>query len=151
MFGSGSFAQFAFCEQAAIIAPPAPNLISNDGFKRGERRKYQELNAKLERAQNLRIKARLKSREDLHRTLTAQIAPELLPPEETFKKPQAPTRSVLSVKSPQLIEADINDYIEQINQINRARWFRIAREYEARLEAARLAEIDDEETLLLLI
>jgi hypothetical protein len=149
MFGNSAFAQFAFCGREFPKVIPAPN--TTDGFKRGERKKLAELTRKLERAQELRFKSAIKEKEQLSRDITAHIAPELLPPATTVIKPATPARPTLTLKTPDLFDADIKEYIEEINRINRARWFRVSREYQERMEAARLAEIEDEETLLLLL
>ena len=147
MFGSGSFAELAFCEQGGEGIGPGSQPSTNDGYRRGERKKHAELAAKLQKARELRDKAAQAEKYALEIMLTEQIAPHLLPPKET----PLPLRKTLTLKAPQSFDADIASYVDEINRINRARWFRIAREYEARLEAARLAELDDEECILLLL
>lgn len=155
MFGFGAFAEFSFCEIGGAIAPPPPtSALKNDGFKRGERKKYETAIQKLEKSQQLRIKAKRKSEQDLRRSLIGQIAPELLPKEEAAEEvvEEAPKeRKTLTIKSYEKFEEDAREYIKELNRINMLRWQRLARQKAAEIEMARLAEIDDEETLLLLI
>jgi len=157
MFGFKAFSTLPFSSLQITITPtpPTPARGGDDAWTPEERKRYKALQKKLRIAEQKRIEALKVDAEKRKQTIS-----DLVDPKQVAKKQQnkVESKQEVSVDKPSKL-ANIDRYIANLVQQQQdlqaavaIREAKIRLEQElAILEAKRLAELDDEEALLLLL
>jgi len=138
-----------------VITPPTPTATGGDGWTKEEWKRYQAIDKKKRKAEEKRLEA-LK----LDKETRKQNIADLIDPPKVSKRKQKELQSnqAVSVDTPSQL-ANIDRYIANLEKQQQDLRTAVAmREAKLRLEqeiaileAKRLAELDDEESLLALI
>jgi hypothetical protein len=138
-----------------VITPPTPTSTGGDGWTKEEWKHYQELDKKKRKAEAKRLAALKVDKEN-----RKQAIADLIDPPKVSKRKQKELQSnqAVSADTPSQL-ANIDRYIANLDKQQQDLQTAVAmREAKLRLEqeiaileAIRLAELDDEQALLLLI
>jgi hypothetical protein len=138
-----------------VITPPTPTSTGGDGWTKEEWKHYQELDKKKRKAEAKRLAALKADKEN-----RKQAIADLVDPPKVSKRKQKELQSnqAVSADTPSQL-ANIDRYIANLDKQQQDLQTAVAmREAKLRLEqeiaileAIRLAELDDEQALLLLI
>jgi hypothetical protein len=155
MFGFSSFSRFPYSTITVTITPRPPGVIGGDDapWTKEELKRLKSIQKKLRLAEEKRIEALRSDQEARKQTIA-----NLVDPKPVVKKNKVKSNQVVSVDIPSNL-ANIDRYIANLEQqqqdlqnaiLMRAAKVRLEQEL-AILEVKRLAELDDEEALLLLL
>jgi hypothetical protein len=139
-----------------VITPPTPTGTGGDGWTREEWKYYQELDKKKRKAEAKRIAALKVDKENRKKGIADLVDPQ--PKVSKRKQKELQSNQAVSADTPSQL-ANIDRYIANLDKQQQDLRTAVAmREAKLRLEqeiaileAKRLAELDDEQALLLLL
>jgi hypothetical protein len=156
MFGFSSFSRFPFSTITVTITPNPHTGGDDDGWTKEQYKRYKLLQKKLKKAELAKVEAVRLDAEKRKQSVRDLVDPQ---PVAKVKKNEVELKPKVSVDTPSIdltkYDKDIANLerkIQDLQKANALRQAQIAIEAElAILEAKRLAELDDEEAILLLL